>query len=139
MQLRNLIYSLFIVVLVSGCASTPVEYPDLTEGYAQPPKADGGFTQVMSALQETYTQDQSGFLLLDSNEQALHWRLALIDQAKHTLDLQYYLWYPEDSARLISTRLYDAANRGVRVRIILDDLLVIGADKGVAISITTPT
>jgi cardiolipin synthase C len=132
MQFRNAMFSLVMAMLLNGCSSTPVDYPDLAESYAQPPKIDGGFSQVISSLQKTYAPDQSGFMLLDSNEHGLQWRLALIDQARHTLDLQYYLWYPEDSARLIATRLLAAADRGVRVRIILDDLLIIDNDKGVA-------
>ena len=132
MQIRTIAKSLFLVILLNGCATAPVEYPELTKSYAQEPREDGGFTSVEKVLQQTYKEDQSGFLLLDSNEQGLHWRLALIDQAKHTLDLQYYLWYPEDSARLIAKRLLDAADRGVRIRIVLDDLLAIDVDKGLA-------
>lgn len=133
MKFSTVIRCLLLVILISGCASKPpVEYPDLPKGYAMEPREDGGFTEIISFLHQSYGDNQSGFLLLDSNEEGLHWRLALIDKAKHTLDLQYYLWYPEDSARLILKRLFDAADRGVKVRLIVDDLLIIDMDKGVA-------
>ncbi len=133
MKLSDLIKYLLLAILITGCASKPpVEYPELPKGYAMEPREDGGFTDIISFLHQRYGDDKSGFLLLDSNEEALHWRLALIDKAQYSVDLQYYLWYPEDSARLILKRLFDAANRGVKVRLIVDDLLVIDMDKGVA-------
>ncbi len=121
-------------LLISGCATTekPFDYPALTKSFALPPKDDGGFSNIIQAMQSKYEPDQSGFLLIDSNEEALKWRLALADRAKHSLDLQYYLWYADEGARLFTKRIIDAANRGVKVRIIVDDLLMIDRDLGIA-------
>lgn len=49
-------------------------------------------------------------------------RLALIDQAERNLDLQYYLWASDAVGYLLLNRLLAAADRGVRVRILVDDL-----------------
>jgi putative cardiolipin synthase len=46
-----------------------------------------------------------------------------------SLDIQTYLWYPDHSGRLILERSVEAANRGVHVRLIVDDLLTIGLDQ----------
>ncbi|MEK9995888.1 MAG: phospholipase D-like domain-containing protein, partial [Halieaceae bacterium] len=64
----------------------------------------------------------SAFKLLDRSEDALRWRLALIDSAAQSIDLQYYLYHSDNSGLLVTRRLLDAADRGVRVRIIIDDM-----------------
>ena len=66
--------------------------------------------------------ESSGFYLLDRNEDGLQWRLALMDLARSSLDLQYYIWYGDDSGILLMKRVVHAADRGVKVRIIIDDL-----------------
>src|SRR3546814_606146 len=62
------------------------------------------------------------FHLLGANEDSLHWRLALIDSAQHSLDLQYYVWWGDESGSLLLSRVVAAADRGVKVRILVDDL-----------------
>ena len=70
-------------------------------------------------------QDLSGFRLLTRSTNALMSRIALIDHAAHTIDLQYYIFENDDTGRLVAQRLLAAAARGVRVRLLIDD---IGAD-----------
>src|SRR3546814_10344832 len=48
--------------------------------------------------------------------------LALIDSARHSLDLQYYVWWGDESGSLLLSRVVAAADRGVKVRILVDDL-----------------
>jgi len=52
---------------------------------------------------------------------ALSARLALADTAERCLDVQYYIWKPDTAGRLLAERLLRAADRGVRVRVLLDD------------------
>ena len=77
----------------------------------------------------TARSDQSGFVLLDSNEDGLRWRLALIDSAQHSIDVQYYVWWDDESGSLLMKRVIEAADRGVKVRLILDDLTTILEDE----------
>ncbi|MET0656742.1 MAG: phospholipase D family protein [Steroidobacteraceae bacterium] len=65
---------------------------------------------------------QSGFLVLDSGKDALLERLALIESAERSIDLQYYIWNSDSTGRYMAERVYAAAERGVRVRILLDDM-----------------
>ncbi|MGB3427287.1 MAG: phospholipase D family protein [Burkholderiaceae bacterium] len=81
------------------------------------------------ALVARIGRQSSGFRLLDTNEDGLRWRLALIDSARHSLDLQYYVWWGDDSGDLLLKRVISAADRGVRVRIVLDDLSTILEDE----------
>ncbi|WP_157631121.1 phospholipase D family protein [Vibrio pacinii] len=64
----------------------------------------------------------TGFLPLGQGEDALLARLALIESAQSSLDLQYYIYRSDETSHLLSWRLYQAAQRGVRVRLLLDDM-----------------
>jgi len=63
----------------------------------------------------------SGFRLYSVGVDGLLLRLELIAQAKSSLDLQYYIFHGDESGRLITEALLRAAQRGVRVRILVDD------------------
>lgn len=72
--------------------------------------------------------DRSGFALLASPDAAFAARLALAEQARQTLDIQYYLIHADPSATRLLEVVQEAAARGVRVRILLDDLHTVGRD-----------
>ena len=65
---------------------------------------------------------QSGFRLLTKSNNALMSRVALADHALHSLDLQYYIFKNDATGRLLAQRLLAAADRGVRVRLLVDDI-----------------
>ena len=64
---------------------------------------------------------ESGFLLLDRGDQAFAWRTRLADAAESTIDAQYFLWKNDDAGKIMMQRLIAAADRGVRVRVLVDD------------------
>jgi putative cardiolipin synthase len=66
--------------------------------------------------------DQSGFRLLTRSNNALMSRIVLADHAQHSIDLQYYIFNNDATGRLVAQRLLAAADRGVRVRLLLDDI-----------------
>lgn len=115
---------LAIVPLLGACASqAPIaSFEKPPPAYARPPSADTAFAAIESGIRTAHGPDASGFALLDSNDDGLRWRLALIDSATHSIDLQYYLWYGDLSGQLIAKRVLDAADRGVKVRVLVDDL-----------------
>ena len=110
---------------LSGCASLPepVERPRV-EALAQPQATPLGRLVAQSSPHARL----SGFRLLVSGEDALGTLMTLADQARHTLDLQYYLIHNDDSTRAILERVRAAADRGVRVRFLLDDIHTAGED-----------
>ncbi len=77
---------------------------------------------------EGSAEGQSGVFLLDDPRLALMARVGLADQAEHTLDLQYYLWKGDTSGTLLLARALEAADRGVRVRLLIDDIYHSGRD-----------
>jgi putative cardiolipin synthase len=72
----------------------------------------------------TDNHDKAAFRLLESGRAALTARLALAERAEHSLDLQYYIYRNDTSGRLLTGALLHAADRGVRVRLLLDDMYV---------------
>jgi putative cardiolipin synthase len=66
--------------------------------------------------------------LPDGND-ALGLRLRMIEEAQHSLDLQYFLIKPDHAGALISSKLLEAADRGVRVRFLLDDAFTTARDE----------
>ena len=63
----------------------------------------------------------SGFSLLSHGREAFIVRLALADLAERSLDMQYYIWDGDTTGRIIVDRVMKAADRGVRVRLLVDD------------------
>ena len=70
---------------------------------------------------------ESGFRLLTQNTNALMSRIALADHAKSSIDLQYYIFNNDATGRLVAQRLLAAADRGARVRVLIDDISANGA------------
>lgn len=75
---------------------------------------------------------ESGFHALGQGLDAFYARVALIQAADKTLDLQYYIWRDDLTGRVLYNQLLAAADRGVRVRILLDDLDTAGKDEMLA-------
>jgi putative cardiolipin synthase len=116
--------------LLGGCATLPDEPAAIVRQDAPAPAASGMLSEARAQFAQKHGAERSGFTLLDLNANALNWRLALVDSAVSSLDLMYYLWYAHDSGRLLLDRVVRAADRGVTVRLLVDDLLLIGSDTG---------
>jgi cardiolipin synthase C len=74
----------------------------------------------------------SGVRPLQDAKDAFAARVALIRGAKHTLDVQYYIWHDDLSGSLLLAEIEAAAGRGVRVRLMLDDNGIAGMDARLA-------
>jgi putative cardiolipin synthase len=125
---RNLFFRLAVLALTgafaSGCATLRTDLPK-PASTALPPVADTPSTRYVASETSAHGND-SGFRPLISNTNALMSRVVLIDHAKHSLDLQYYIFDNDATGRLVAQRILAAADRGVRVRILLDDLDIEG-------------
>jgi cardiolipin synthase C len=71
---------------------------------------------------------QSGLHALADARDALAARLALADAAQRSLDVQYYIWHKDTTSSVLIERLLRAADRGVRVRLLLDDIGTMPSD-----------
>lgn len=82
--------------------------------------------------------DQSGFRLLTTGDEAFLARISLIARSQRTLDLQYYLFRTDASGALLSSSILQAADRGVRVRLLVDGWPLIFRNSGSALLNTHP-
>ncbi|EKF74519.1 phospholipase D/transphosphatidylase [Alcanivorax hongdengensis A-11-3] len=72
--------------------------------------------------------EHSQLSLIADGEQAFRLRAATARLARRTLDVQYYIWDDDTTAKLLTYRLLEAARRGVRVRMLLDHANQLGRD-----------
>ncbi len=111
---------LAIGLALAGCAAPPRERPPVE--FAAAPGPDSPFAPIDARIAAGYGPESSGFVLLERSDEALLWRLALIDSARHSIDLQYYVWFGDAVGVLLMDRVIAAADRGVRIRLLFDDL-----------------
>jgi cardiolipin synthase C len=112
----------------AGCASLPSNVPrEASTAFDAPERTTLG-RLIQERRAQAGVRNESAFRLLDSEDAALASRLALIELAERSLDLQYYAIHADASTEVLLQRLRDAGRRGVRVRILLDDFNMVGKD-----------
>ncbi len=119
---------LLAVLWLTGCAALPTDVQRPISHALQQSDDTRLGRSVADHIGRTGQKSASGFRLLGGTEAAYSSRLSLIDAADRTLDLQYYAILADPSTGLLLKRLRDAAARGVRVRILLDDFNTTGAN-----------
>ncbi|WP_373740832.1 phospholipase D family protein [Neisseria sp.] len=128
MNTKHLI--IMLPAFLTGCASLP-SLDDRSEStYINPesaPRIEAALKPANLSLPKE-TEGESGIYLLEDAHDAFVARATLIDSADHTLDLQYYIWHNDISGKLLFNLLHRAAERGVRVRLLLDDNNTNGLD-----------
>lgn len=87
-----------------------------------PPAANTRLAHGIGRESSPHAAGESGFHLLHEGLSAFAARAELIGEAAVSLDLQYYIYSDDASGRLLTARLLEAADRGVRVRLLVDDL-----------------
>jgi putative cardiolipin synthase len=112
---------LTVFTLLVGCGSLPMR------GEAPPSQAfeDTATTtlaRLAAASQPPGEAAPSGFGMLREGEFAFDARVALMQRAERSLDLQYYTIHRDHAGRSLLRGLRDAAQRGIRVRLLVDDL-----------------
>ena len=117
-----------VLMLATGCAGLPANVQRATSHAFDAPQDTPLGRLVQSRRAQAGARAPSGFTLLDSVDSAFTSRLALIEGAQRSLDLQYYAIHADASTAALLERLLAAARRGVRVRILLDDFNTVGED-----------
>src|SRR5437868_4033123 len=119
------ILALLAATLLAGCGSLP-QRGEPPASSALKPSPDSPLVQIAQA--SIPSPELSGFRLMPVGVYALDTRIQLARRAKHSLDLQYYLIQNDATGRLLLRNVRDAALRGVRVRLLVDDLYTSGGD-----------
>jgi putative cardiolipin synthase len=113
-------------LLLGGCASVPKDYPRTQSAALKDYQSTAIGKYVAKAAARH--PGESGFAIIRTGRNAFTDRVALAELAQKTLDLQYYIWEQDATGRLLAERVLQAADRGVRVRVLLDDINFKGRD-----------
>lgn len=139
--------ALCAILLAAGCASLPPgsDYPKLPSAARHAPAASKLGHAFESAARAH--PGQSGFRILSVGVDGFLARAQLIDAAESTLDLEYFIFRQDATGKLLTSALLRAADRGVRVRVLVDDgdtldgderLTALGAHPNIEIRIFNP-
>lgn len=110
---------LLLLILLNGCATIPFDYPRTPSVALSRPEGTNLGKEVQPLVAKH--RGASGFYLLPSGLDAFLSRVLLIDAAEKTLDLQYYIFQADLTGKFMLDRILAAAERGVRVRLLIDD------------------
>lgn len=109
-------------LLVTGCQSLPnLDGRTQTLAYSKEEVADTYFAKVLTALEQEHGTEKSGIYPLIEADEAFAARMLLAKYAQRSLDVQYYIWRQDMTGTMLFEALHEAAERGVRVRLLLDD------------------
>ena len=124
--MKNLVL-LVVCLLFAGCATTlPRDHErPVSTAFAEPGETVlGRFFQAEIAA----NPGKSGLVLVPTGEWGFRARAGLLNQAEETIDVQYYIWEVDTAGIVLAERLLRAADRGVRVRMMLDHVTTKNTD-----------
>ncbi|MEZ2353025.1 phospholipase D family protein [Caballeronia sp. RCC_10] len=116
----RLLYAMTMLALMTACASLPPQ-TGRTPSHAIAKSPDTRLGQAVSESEAAHPDDNA-FHLLSDGVDALVARIVLAESADRSLDFQYYIWHDDLTGRAMAASVLRAADRGVRVRLLLDDL-----------------
>ena len=117
---KHLRFLLSLVLLTAGCAS--LEPVDLPAEHTAPP----AHSKLWDSLDAN--ADGSWHVLLNDGPTALDWRLRAIDSASDSIEFQTFLWHFDQTGAAVLDHVLRAADRGVLVRILVDDTFLVHDD-----------
>ena len=126
------VFSVMALCLLTACASLPTDYPPPPHTVALEPDPSTKIGQLAEEFSRRHGTTVSGYAAVDDNSDGLRWRLAMVDSAEQSIDMLYYLWYDDLGGLLLLEHVIQAAERGVRVRVVVDDTLFLEGKKGLA-------
>ena len=112
--------SLFLIVMMTACSTLPQQQPH-PDVYAFEQDTQQTYLGRLILPLRAQQPQLTGYHMLHDPLEALAARLHLIEKAEKTLDLQYYIWDNDKVGALAIQALTEAADRGVQVRLLIDD------------------
>jgi putative cardiolipin synthase len=110
---------LFSCLWLAGCATTIPTVQDRTVSTALADPQETELGKFFQSEMEAHL-GQSGVVLVPTGEWGFRARAGLANQAEKTIDVQYYIWETDTAGSILAERILRAADRGVRVRMLLD-------------------
>ena len=116
---------------LSGCASIDFDYPK-TPSTVEVNTDDTHYGSLVAKASASRPAGESGFYPMHDGIEALTARLLFAEKAERSIDTQYYLIKRDSTSTAFIDALLTAADRGVRVRLLIDDVFTSGYDAGMA-------
>jgi cardiolipin synthase C len=124
------VVSIACLFILAACTTLSYDYP------RQPSTAFAAYDQTylgeLFRAAENRNPGKSGVVLVTAGRKAFTSRMAMTELAEKSLDLQYYIWDDDQSGRILAHAILKSADRGVRVRLLIDDLNVGKRDSTIA-------
>ena len=117
-----------IAAILTGCASLPPgsDFPKVASSALAHPEETRLGRQFENAARKHY--GNSGFRIIPVGADGFLIRMQMINAAERTLDLQYFIFRGDETGRLLTDAVLHAADRGVRVRVLIDDGETVAGD-----------
>ena len=110
-------------ILLTGCQSLPsLEGRTQSQAYSKEQVADTYFAKALAPIEQQNGSKKSGIYPLIEADEAFAARMMLAKYAQRSLDVQYYIWRHDMTGTMLFEALHAAADRGVRVRLLLDEI-----------------
>ena len=124
--------SALLIAMVCGCTAFPPQ-DNRPHSRALQPAVTGNTRLGQATEQQALLHPQkSGVLMLAEGREAFASRMLLAEAAERSLDVQVYIWHADLTGTLLMQAMRAAADRGVRVRLLLDDNTTAGMDEQLA-------
>ncbi|WP_406741448.1 phospholipase D family protein [Acinetobacter shaoyimingii] len=115
-----LMMSSCLILGIPACSTLPKQQQIIPQYAYDIDTENTTLSQIVSPLKQQYP-DLTGYHVLYEPLEAIAARIQLIDKAEKTLDLQYYIWDNDKVGALALYKIIQAADRGVKVRLLMDD------------------
>jgi putative cardiolipin synthase len=120
LQRNPYLLTVVFIVFLSSCSSLPTDF-EKTNRYALTNTQDSTLGIIATEMLSD-SPELSAMQIIDKGRDAFLTRLALLKMAEHSIDVQYFIWKSDIIGNLLMLEMLAAADRGVRVRILLDDI-----------------
>ncbi|HUP09498.1 MAG TPA: phospholipase D family protein [Caldimonas sp.] len=127
---------LLIAALVAGCASLP-SLEGRAESHALPPSTDSPIGRDVLPQAQAHP-GLTGVIPIADGRAAFGVRASLVRAAARSIDIQTFIWHADSTGTLMFEQVLRAAERGVRVRLLLDDMNTAGTDPTLALLASNP-
>jgi putative cardiolipin synthase len=127
---------LLVAALVTGCAGLPL-LQDRPATYALKPSTDSSLGRAVLPQVQQHP-GLTGAIPIDDGRVAFGVRAALVRSAARSVDIQTFIWHSDATGTLLFDEVMCAAKRGVRVRLLIDDMNTAGTDPTLALLSSQP-
>ena len=119
--------TLFVIlpILLSACSAKVIQFPESQQDYCTDITSDSDpmLAHYLEPVEHKMA-DQTGVYVLEQGIEAMLSRAWLTEHAEKTIDVQYFIFSTDNVGLIATDYLVKAAERGIKVRVLVDDIMV---------------